>query len=358
MPGENDLGDLIVTLKLDDSQYREDVKKVIGDTEALIKQTTKGPNFGGALASSERQLKKVIPLHKELNLQAQEAHQRFGVMANAVTGASTTLRLFGIESGFAVVEAGRMILYLGRATTAAGSVTAAFVTMASATKGFLVSILPITPILTALAVAYIFFRGKTEEATDAQKGLNAEFKKTRDELSALALKSKLESPTTSDAQKHFARIEAIQKRFPGTPATVAAQMMELEDRLAFDKAGGEASTRTKALKDEILILQNKRTIYDSIENKEQRMATILRDRLKLEIQRSELLDKESAQVDSFGIGTLPSSGFRFGAGAIGSVIGEQTETKKTNALLEKSLTKLDAQITELRKLTEPSASDN
>ena len=358
MAGESDLGDLIVTLKLDDDQYREDVKKALGDTEALIRRTTKGPDFAGALAASERQLKKVIPLSKEMNLQAQEAHQRFGVMANAVTGASTTLRLFGIESGFAVVEAGRMILYLGRATTAAGGVTAAFVTMGAATKGFLVSILPILPLITAIGAAYIFFRGKTEELTDAQKSLNAEFKKTRDELAGLGLKTTLEDPTKSDMQKHFARIEAIQKRFPGTPATVAVQMMELEDRLAFDKAGSEANVRTKALKEEILVLQNKRTIYDSIENTEQRAATILRDRLKLEIQRSELLDKESAQMDSFGISTRESGGFRFGAGAIGSVIGEQNETKKTNALLEKSLTKLDMQIEELRKLTGPTSGDN
>jgi hypothetical protein len=87
-----------------------------------------------------------------------------------------------------------------------------------------------------------------------------------------------------------------------------------------------------------------------------------RDRLKtlkgLQDQRSELVERATdGSTNAFTSRHL--SGFRFGSGAMGSVIGEQNETKTTNELLRKSLTKLDMQIVELRKLTDdPTAPGN
>jgi hypothetical protein len=355
MPGEGDLGDLIVTLKLDDSQYRQDLKETLTQSAAAAKQLF----ATGAVKEHAQSLKKVIPLSKELNLQAQEAHQRFGVMANAVTGASTTLRLFGIESGFAVVEAGRMALYLGRATTAAGGLATGFVIIGKAVKGFLVTIGPVGWALLALGTAYTIITRRNDALAESTKKSKEELASWQQQITKTDREIRVLMGTSTPAQVR--RME-LKEQSP----TLSEGRIDLliSDELLRDQLKIKNATmdRVQALRLESSILRGEGTQYDLIGDAAERIATMERDRLKtlkeLEKQRDELLAREHEEGGGFGIGTIESRGFRFGAGAIGSVIGEQNETKKTNALLEKSLTKLDAQIGILQKLVEPTTGDN
>lgn len=354
MAGENDLGDLIVTLKLDDAQYRQDLKETLTQSAESAKRLF--PT--GPAKEYAQSVKKVIPLSKELNLQAQEAHQRFGVMANAVTGASTTLRLFGIESGFAVVEAGRVALYLGRATTAAGGLAAGFVIIGKAVRGFLVSIGPVGWALLALGAAYAIITRRNDVLAESTKKSKEELASWQQQITKTDREVRVLMGLNTPAEM---RRTELKEQFPSLSEGQIGLL--ISDELLRDQLKIKNATidRVQALRLESSILRGEGTQYDLIGDAAERIATMERDRLKtlkeLEKQRDELLAREH-EGGGFGIGTLPSSGFRFGAGAIGSVIGEQNETKKTNALLEKSLQKLDTQIAVLKELTGPTINDN
>lgn len=140
------LGDKIVTIKLDAGQVREEMAA----TAAFLQAGVNRIRLSGSEieAATQRRLRDELRLLKQVtgqtraeiqltNAKAQEAHQRFGVMANAVTGASTVMRLLTGESGFLAIELGRTTLYLGRAATAAGGFAAAISTIGLAVKGFL-----------------------------------------------------------------------------------------------------------------------------------------------------------------------------------------------------------------------------
>ena len=286
MPGENDLGDLIFELKVSDEAARETIKEFVGYTQEQINKLVSAAgggaiklpaDFGGA-HFAENTKKLTIALNAEaaahaaaagaaaphatalvkvsgaalsvtgqikvINAHAQEAHQRFGVMANAVTGASTAMRILTGESGFAVIEMGRLTLYFGRAITAAGGVAAAVATAGAAIKAFWISIGPPGWIIAALGATYLAYQkiaGIGEESrkkeADALKAAEAAWKSSLEVLERAKIKHEQLSGAISG-------VVAVQKL--AAVGAAPSAVFNLQQAAALEYNDAEHAKRVKA----------------------------------------------------------------------------------------------------------------
>lgn len=406
MPAENEIGDLIATLRLDDSAYKAQIKETLKESvnavDSASRAMTSGWRVGDAILKSGKQIEETTEITRKhgrqvlstsaqikiINAAAQEAHQRFGVMANAVTGASTTLRLLGLESGFAYVEVGRMILYLGRATTSAGGLAKGVDIVHRAIKGFIVTIGPVGWTLAGLAAAYAIYTKATEESTEAIKAN----KDAHDRKAETYLNERDAMLDWRVAQGEISELDKrliLAERHGASRSELAsiAQQFNYEQQIAEKKLNDLTLDRVHSLQLETSILQAEGTAYDLIADKSERIALMVRDRVSMlkemglefggmkpsdfmslaDPRRPLQLFRERAQAlrasaqesgGGFGITTQLSSGFRFGPGAFGSVIGQQTEQGKTNDELRKVNKTLEKEYGELRKISDLLAGTN
>src|SRR3990172_5266517 len=199
-----DQGYLAAEIKIVDEQAREDVARFVTDAQAKLGVISKP-----ALSVTQQM--------KLLTAATQEAHARFGVMANATVGLSTAMRLLGIESGMAAVESGRLVLYFGRAITSGGGVAAMFRTIGVAIKGVLVSIGPVGWAIWAVTIAWAAFAAATKHANDAteeaakkQEKLNEKLREFLDLSEKTRMKIGVERGEITSSE---ARSKELQKQF-------------------------------------------------------------------------------------------------------------------------------------------------
>jgi hypothetical protein len=384
---DNTAGYLALEIKVDDSNVAGQIAEAQANAQSQLNRlsSSKLPNFAAALKQDAVSATGQI---KIISAAAQEAHQRFGVMANAVTGASTAVRLLGLESGYAVVETGRLVLYLGRATTAAGGLAAGIGIVAAAVKGFLVTIGAIGWAVLGAATAYAAATSAIKKMVAATDELN-KAKEKELELTAKELQGNKDVlKTLTEARDRL----AVSR---GEMSPQIAEQRQLE-RAGNPFAEQIASANALARANDVLqknLERNKQEYSDLLEQQRKERRDWAREDHDLEMQyfadrdlaqltarradRDAIVDakirlgilKESAafpigsvqgrladffqdrkksldalkENQGFGIGTLPAEGFRFGFGAMGSVIGEQSEQKNTTQAvkdLEKTFERL------------------
>jgi hypothetical protein len=400
---ENTAGYLALEIKVDDSNVAAEIAEASGKAQAQLDK------LGGSLGKYSAITQDAIRRQKAMSEAAQESHARFGVMANSITGASTAMRLLGSEVGMAGVEMGRMVLYMGRAITSGGGVTAALVTMAVATRAFVAEMGFLLPILIAAATAYTLYQKTIGAAKEAKEADAAEAKRSGDELAASSnvvlkalIREKLAKKEISelDAAKQMIVAESsggesektMQNRFKAAEIDdrVRAEKryndtlqeswewteklnreernrvyeMEKRIRLAID----EQRQAQKEMVGEVEAARSRKFFADQDEagkraaaKAEAEYAAMIEKRneglrdLALDFggkkpsdfltgeQREMALFRESAAErlkaagesgTGFGISTREASGFRFGPGAVGSVIGEQSEQKNTTKAIK------------------------
>lgn len=226
---------------------------------------------------------------KRIQAGAQEAHARFGVMANATVGLSTAMRLLGVESGLVVVETGRLVLYFGRAITSGGGVASMFNTIAAATKGFLVSIGPIgwaiAAVTAALAAAQAAL-GAYDEAQERAAKRAAE-RRTLAEEEAGRVRDIRKTIRDAEDQLAVAR-GTMSERFAdelgllrgGMPSDKAGELAYLRAEARAVRATKSIDERTNKLWLEAQVLEGHITKYDLIVNANERLAAMQLDRIK------------------------------------------------------------------------------
>jgi hypothetical protein len=413
MAGESDLGDLIVTLKLDDAQYRQDIKEAVylttesikkiqaelaGEKSAHLQAASAAKVHAGAIAGLGGKVLSATSQISVINAKAQEAHQRFGVMANAVTGASTVLRLFGAAEAMVIVETGRVILYLGRATTAAGGFAAALIVIKAATLSFIASLPPLAIAIAAIATAMAAAKAIFDAGAEAEERAEKRASERRDRMEEEAAAIRQRNSALRDAEDAFAVAKGVMSEQTaqelrllrgGTPPEDAEKLAQLADDtrvwLQLKKELNEQWELGAKQEEEAREHLNKRILAEMgfhakrVELEREADEKIAENSYKAFIKGNKAIEranrdsmeelqqlaiefggrkpsdfltgqardralfgeaanlrlKNVTEESGFGIGTLPSSGFRFGAGAIGSVIGEQTEQKKTTEAVER-----------------------
>lgn len=388
MPADNELGDLIVTLSLDDAQYKEEIRETlylttenINKIKALLESektahlavavaagahTAAVAKLGAGTQSATGQI-------KVINALAQEAHQRFGVMANTITGVSTAFRLLGLESAYGIVEAGRLSLYFGRAITSGGGMTGMLMTLVGALRAFAIAIGPVGWLLTAAGAAWLYFSRAPEKATEAIKKQKADL----EELHYAMAKSGWVQWQVEGGYSTSVKMLELKEKFP------KATQRDLDYLLLGDEAllVLKAKDRAEQLRLQTSILEGQGTAYDLIVDRSERVAKMEHDRVELlnragisfggkhpsdfmdpndprfRIQRwmdNAALEREAASPHSGGgTSSLGPAGseFRFGPGAMGSMIGAENEQKKTNELLQKVIENQKTAYVELQKQT-------
>jgi hypothetical protein len=357
--------------------------------------------FSEAIASADTFRGSVLSATGQIsviNAKAQEAHQRFGVMANAVTGASTVLRLFGAAEGMAVVETGRVVLYLGRATTAAGGFAAALATIQAATLAFIASLPPlaiaIAAVAAAMAAAKVIFDASAAAEERAEK--RASDRRDRMEEEAAAIRQR--NAALRDAEDAFAVIKGsmseqtaqeLKSLRGGTPAQDAAKIAQLAEngRVWLEQVKAineqwelgekqESEAReglNRRLLDEMgfhakrVDLENEASQkiaddnYNAFIKGNERVEQARQNSIVARISKLDQLRERRAEMLQEAVGTgqgtssLGPSGnaFRFGPGAMGSTIGAETEQKKTNNILER----IDQKIADLNTSLTAEGSD-
>jgi hypothetical protein len=315
-----------------------------------------------------------------------EAHARFGVMANSVTGASTVMRLLGAETGMAGVEMARTVLYFGRATTAGGGMIGVINSLAGSFKTFWVALGPVGQVLTVAITLYTALTAAINKAKQAAEGAAKAFADQAGAISAV-LESQRDLGLAKDPSRaHEIAVERLMDTDPNMTKERAEIITINKERAEgitesrkfirdFNDEQREAeedarkkrvqdnfrdlmalNARRSALQDEILILQG-RNKYDVLyADSQHKSLAKTRDRLLILQEIKEAEGKRSQilqEADGTGQGTSalgPSgSAFRFGPGAMGSTIGAETEQKKTNIILEridKKIADLNTSLTE------------
>ena len=342
------LGDLIVTLKLDRAGYDQQIAALVAAPTKALAQSAVVPvviprrlrEVGTAAEFSQRKL-------KSLAQQALDGNARFGVMANTVSGTSSALHLLTGQSGFMIVELGRTALYLGRATLAAGGLSAGIHVLITSVRAFLVAIGPVGQIILGLGVAYALFSSLFLDSTDEIKKQADALKEYEKELSRVKRAVRVQEGVFTPAEAKFFE---LREKFPERSNKEIRKLVE-EDR----------KLRIGASRIEVAVLSGRISKYDNLLDREERSLAIAKDRLELEreistrfgtgkpsmfvpttdprrpfllLQEKFEKEKEDAKELRFGISSRPAGAFRFGTGPVGSVIGEQSEGAKTNALLK------------------------
>jgi hypothetical protein len=378
MAGEGDLGDLIVTLQLDDQQYREQIRSTMAYSKAQVR------DLGGAMkdAFSTGQMRRELGTTAEyaahsfssMKTGAKNAGSQFYAARTAVSALSSSMILLTGETGFFVVEAGRAGLQLARL---AGAVSG----LGLAIKSFLFSN-PLTILVGTLAVvgakAYEWMNasaGAVKKLADNAKHATEELEKLRDAsagkraegMQSAFDKRMLLAGTISQEQFRASELER-----GGMAGADASQLAAAEGQLGTDKARQRESRQKEADRHaHLAAVQDRRIEAYRQQKKQEREAVGLRAREWLEDHRARVdaagesharrlrdlrenrdeiigLRTQRAEVTDtgFGISTTPSSGFRFGVGAAGGVIGQQSEQHKTNNILER----IDEKLRELQKI--------
>lgn len=353
-----------------------------------------------AMTDAKIAAEKLDPPLKKIKDGAVEAHARFGVMANSITGASTVMRLFGLESGMAAVESGRLVLYLGRAITSGGGVAGAFSTMASAFGGFVTAIGPvgIAIALVAESIAALklimdgyvasqqraadkadAWRSHLEEEAAITRDLTKARRETEDQLAVAEKKAGIKGGMGEELAFNLGlRRQGVPPEQADLRASMHTQTKRAEDFARMDE---EERARTSKGIDEEAEHRRKRILeVRHIREKEidnywkreddadrkahenaiartkkqaeelERLAIKWGGRRASEFMRPGSPERRMAQFDEMAeirlkaaekkhaglnIGSIDANEFRFGPGAMGSVVGEQNEQKNTTkAVLE------------------------
>jgi hypothetical protein len=378
MAGESDLGDLIVTLQLDDQQYREQLRSTISSSKAQVR------DLGGAMkdAFSMGQMRKELATTGEyaarsfssMRIGARDAGSQFYAARASVSALSSSMILLTGETGFFVVEAARAGLHLARLTSAVSG-------LGLAIKSFVLTN-PLTilvgTLVTVGAKAYEWINASAEATktlADNLKRATEEMEKMRDVsagkrvegMQTIFDKRMLLAGTLS--QEQFRTSELVRG---GMSEADASQLSGAESQLAMEKARQQESRRKEAdriayataVQDRRLEANRQRQQQEReaigararewLEDREARIAASgesharrLRDLRENRDEISQLRIQRAEAADTgFGISTRESSGFRFGIGAAGGVIGEQSEQRKTNNILER----IDEKLRELQKI--------
>lgn len=391
MPGEGDLGDLIVALRLDDADYRARIKATLAESVSATKAAN--ASMGGAMLLTTENIKKIQASLEAEKLaflasgkaatkhgaDVQSAFMRQGEALESVRALQGALFLLTGQHGFLVIEAGRAAAHLGRLTTAAGGLRAAFLAAGLAGRAFLVSIGPIGVVLLGAGAAYMAYKRimestteTTKKAAEANKEFTSSFLTVLDQLHA-------ETDNPNDPIVRLNRRLALKEKFPSATEGQINTMIRTQDELVEVKLLNATLDRTQALRLQTSILRGEGTEYDLIGDAAERVARIEKDRAELlksmaiefggrrpsdfmdvnDPRRSLQLFRERAEDlrkaargepgTGFSIGTQAASAFRFGPGAMGSVIGQQTEAKKTNELLKEINTTLEDEFRQLER---------
>lgn len=375
MPGTVPLGDLVVTLKLDDSSYKQQVAAAMTHSTAVVaasrQRSIQGASsefqaldrIGKLTITAEKAKSAAIAREQNLQFQMQQRLQRqrmaierdharaiqdnirwehaqnrvvmdgnarFGVFANSVSGASTAMHLLTGQSGFMAIELGRTALYLGRASVAAREAGGALIVLRSTLTSFLAAAGPWVPILLAIGAAYLalsYYVDKTVEKLKKQA--------TEEERLAKTLGTRL------DIARELALIQGR-----ATTEEVAASTFTGEGQSPSE------AVRTARLKTELSVAQRLKDLSLSLGTGRASDFMSRNDPLYL-LQLAEDRERRKRELDNESkgttFGTISSAGFRFGAGARGSAIGEQTEVKETNKKLDELKASFQRELEEIQR---------
>ena len=287
MSAENELGDLIVELKLDDSKYRSDVKAALNDTNNQARAA--GRNASAQLGSFKQQTVEA---------------------SHAVRALSSSLYLVTGETGFFAVELGRTGVHLARFISSSGGMLAAMRLAAGGIASLIAGLGPLGVILAAVGVAYAIFNRATASTSDSMKTATQSAKDLQQALQNVQLKIGEQAGVFTSRE---VRAELLRQQHPGLRNEQYFEMVDKQIEL--ERIQQEAKDSAKRF-------QKRR---DDISNTTSKLMGAL-------TSRSELLSETSAP--GFTFGSQAASGFRFGAGAMGSVIGQNTEQQKTHDKLD------------------------
>lgn len=309
MPGEANLGDLIVEVKLDDAQYRAQVKETLQGTVAQSK-------------TASRQVQ-----------QSLSAGFNTAQTVQGLRALQGSLYLVTGQTGFLAIEAGRTAVALSKMATASGGVGAAMLAAGGAGIAFLKGLNPIVLALAGLSAAYLALRSATSKNTEENKEFLDSLKAIRRETDELgASEQSLREMRLRDAAKKLPFGGAM----PGGQPNPALRELEQADiTLSTKRAAIAASTVRKTASKEREELRRSLAVDFGVAKPSsfQNDPTM---RLLMKFKERADAIREAAQGEfsrSFGIGTIASSGFRFGGGR-GSVVGEQSEERKNGERLD------------------------
>lgn len=401
------IGYLVAGMRLDDAQYRTDVKAAITDTSNRLR------NAQGQFVAKPRFLYRAMVedaefAAKKLEQQGKRVRNAFDTSSasHSLRVLSGSLHLVTGETGFLIVEAGRTALALNKVAVASGGVSAAMLGAAAATKAFILANLPITVILAAVTAAYLVL---TKVIGDRNAEVEKENKQAEETLTLykkhaealIALREARGDISTVDARMQREE-ESLGRPLTADERNVVMSTLDSEDALKQIKMKAETERafqeanirRDKERRDaELQNIKDRGAFEDRVMDEieaaekkaqedrkqaEREIADIRKrnadefwesERRQNENRRKAIMDFEIAhglknpsdaindpvakrlaqfneqrealrsnaaqnQAPGFGIGTVASTGFRFGSGAFGSVIGQQTEQAKTNDLLK------------------------
>lgn len=338
MPGENELGDLIVEMRLDDTKYRADVKRAIVDTQAQVKSMPQNRDLFGRFMGAGDKLNPYKAMVRDAefaakaNAKVASSFRHVGSSAESIRALHGALFLVTGETGFFAIEALRAANHVSKLSAASGGMGAALAAAGTSALGFVAKLNPVVLVLGGLTAAYFLLKKATGNATEQNAEFSKSLEEIRNEANKLgATEAELRAMRERDAAKKLPFGGAM----PGgqvNPSLIAYSKEEdrLESRkamIAMGAAGKETRKNRESARRAILMDLGLASPSDF----EGDVGTRLLMQFK---ERAEMMRKSAGDVPGFGIGSVNSNAFRFGPGAMGSVIGQQSEEKKTNEKLD------------------------